>query len=150
MTMFILWNISSTTKASTDDEPLKKEEEQQMRMDYYVQFWELGIPWYFLAAVDQYERNLQDVRPDIPKRENVIAIQFSDEYWSGQLNPKENDNEPFSIKIFNGMGLDGNGDGFANKNDDDDVLFTMATYLSEYGYNEEAFKLALWDYYKMN
>ncbi|MER2000666.1 MAG: M23 family metallopeptidase, partial [Lysinibacillus sp.] len=146
--MFILWNTSLSTKASSEDDSVTKEQEQQERMGYYVQFREFGIPWYYLAAIDQYERNLQDVRPDIPKRENVIAIQFSDEYWSGLLNPKKDDNSPLSIKFFNGMGLDGDGDGYANKNDDEDILFTMVNYLSEYGNDEEAFKLALWDYYK--
>lgn len=26
-----------------------------------------GIPWYYLAAMDQYERNIRSVRKDIPK-----------------------------------------------------------------------------------
>ena len=39
-------------------------------------------------------------------------------------------------------------DGLADKTDDEDVLFTMANYLSSYGYGEEQFKLALWDFYK--
>ena len=117
-------------------------------MNIYFQFQEMPIPWYYLAAVDQYERNIQDVRKDIPKRDGVIAIQFSDEYWAGPHNPKKDDTQLFSIKYFGGMGLDGNGDGIADKKNDDDVLFTMAKYLSEYGNGEEEFKLALWDYYK--
>lgn len=135
-------------KASTEDEVRTKAEELQLRMDYYFRYQEILIPWYYIAAVDQYERNIQDVRPDIPKRESIISIQFSDEYWSGALNPMKNDMVPLSIKFFGGMGLDGNGDGLANKNDDDDVLLAMAIYLNGYGINEEDFKLALWDYYK--
>ena len=144
----MIWNISSTVKASTEDKVRTKAEELQLRMDYYFQFQDIFIPWYYLAAIDQYERNIQDVRPDIPKRESVVAIQFSDEYWSGALNPIKNDMVPQSIEFFGGIGLDGNGDGLADKNDDDDIWFAMAKYLNGYGNSEEDFKLALWDYYK--
>ena len=135
-------------KASTEDEVRTKDEELQLRMDYYFRYQESLIPWYYLAAIDQYERNIQDVRSDIPKKESVVAIQFSDEYWSGTLNPMKNDMGPLSIKYFGGMGVDGNGDGLADKNDDDDVLLAMVIYLNRYGINEEDFKLALWDFYK--
>lgn len=147
MTIFVIWNLSSTIKASAEEEVRTKAEEVQLRMDYYFQFQQLMTPWYYLAAIDQYERNIQDVRPDIPKRESVIAIQFSDEYWSGTLNPQKNDTAPLSIKLFGGKGMDGDGDGLADKNNDDDVLFSMAHYLNDYGNNEEDFKLALWNYY---
>ena len=145
--IFMICNISSSVKASSE-EKLKKAEEQQTRMSYYFHYQEMMAPWYYLAAVDQYERNIQDVRTDIPKRESVIAIQFSDEYWVGPFNPKKDDNVPLSIKFFGGNGMDGNGDGLADKNNDDDVLFTMAKYLSVYGNSEEDVKLALWDYYR--
>lgn len=130
-------------KAETNDE-----EEKELRMNYYMQYEQLLTPWYYLAAVDQYERNIQAVRQDIPKRQSVVAIQFSDEYWSGATNPLAKDTSPHSIAFFGGMGLDGDGDGMANSADDDDVLFTMANYLSKYGQGEEEFKVALWEYYK--
>ncbi|AWE09283.1 peptidase M23 [Lysinibacillus sp. 2017] len=135
-------------KAAAEGGTPTKEEVQQLRMQYYFQFQGVLTPWYYLAAVDQYERNIQDVRIDIPKRESIIAIQFSDEYWSGILNPMENDTSPHAIDYFGGMGLDGNDDGVADKTDDEDVLFSMAKYLSAYGYGEDQFKLALWEYYK--
>ena len=77
----------------------------------------------FLVAIDQYERNLQSVRKDIPKREGYLAIQFSDEYWSGALNPVKEDTSPETISYFGGMGLDGNHDGIASPKDDEDVIF---------------------------
>lgn len=120
----------------------------QQRMKYYVQFQDMVIPWYYLAAIDQFERNIQVVRQDIPKKEGPIAIQFSNEYWSGLFNPTDNDTVPNSIQIFGGHGLDGNGDGIADQLDDEDVLFTMAKYLRSYGHSEDEFKLALWEYYK--
>ncbi|WP_408641611.1 M23 family metallopeptidase [Solibacillus palustris] len=125
-----------------------KEQRIQERMKYYVQFQDFVIPWYYLAAIDQYERNIQQVRQDIPKKEGVIAIQFSNEYWAGALNPVEDDTIPNSIQLFGGMGLDGNGDGVASLDDDEDVMFTMAKYLRMYGHGVQDFKLALWDYYK--
>lgn len=118
------------------------------RMSLYKSYQNLFVPWYRLAAVDQYERNIQDVRKDIPKRESTIAIQFSHEFWVGELNPNIEDTSPFSIEYFGGRGLDGNGDGKADRNDDLDILVTMANYLSEFGPTEEDFKRALWEYYK--
>ena len=148
ITILMIWNISSTVKVSATDTNRKKDQELQLKMNDYFQFPEISIPWYYLAAINQYERNIQAVRPDIPKRESVVAIQIPDDYWSGALNPIKNDNVPFSIKFFDGMGLDGNGDGLAEQHNDDDVLFTMARYLSEYGSSEQQFKLALSDYYE--
>ena len=122
--------------------------DHQQRMSYYLQYETLLVPWYFLAAVDQYERNIQAVRKDIPKSEGVIAIQFAPEFWAGPFNPLYEDTSPFSINYFGGAGMDGNSDGLANAQDDHDVLFTMATYLSKYGPTEEDFETALWEYYK--
>ena len=147
-TICLICGLSPSTKATTEEEVTTKDKVLQSRMNIYFQYEGMLMPWYYLAAIDQYERNIQDVRTDIPKRKGVIAIQFSDEYWSGPLNPKKNDTSPYSIKIFDGMGLDGNGDGLANKNDDEDVMYTLATYLNKYGSGEEKFKSALWDYYR--
>lgn len=144
--MFFM-NLLGTVKVYAE-ETLSKEEIFQIRMNKYLQYHDTFFPWYYLAAVDQYERNIQDVRKDIPKRNGIIAIQFSDESWVGVQNPDSNDTSPTSITYFGGMGLDGNGDGLANRNDDEDVLYTMATYLKSYGGTKDDFKVALSDYYK--
>ncbi len=143
----IVFSTFFTTNANAREEP-SREEILKTRMTYYVKFEDLLVPWYFLAAVDQYERNIQTVRKDIPKRDSVIAIQFSEEYWAGALNPSSQDKSPSTIDYFGGMGLDGDGDGVANSDDDDDVLFTMASFLSRFGPTDDSFKLALWEYYK--
>jgi len=117
------------------------------RMQLYLRFEDITVPWYYLAAIDQFESNIQQVRTDIPKKNGTIAIQFSDDYWIGSLNPNKDDTSSDSIAYFGGNGLDGNGDGVADKNNEEDVLFTMATYLSGYGQDEEDFKLALRNYY---
>lgn len=118
------------------------------RMSYYLQFENTLVPWYYLAAVDQFERNIQQVRKDIPKRDGTIAIQFSDDFWAGIFNPDKDDITPESITFFGGNGLDGNADGMANPEDSIDVLFTMSSYLASYGQSEEDFKLAVYEYYQ--
>lgn len=133
--------------ASASEEP-SREEILQQRMSYYVQFEDQLVPWYFLAAIDQYERNIQSVRSDIPKRDGIIAIQFSDESWSGALNPVSQDTSPTTIEFFGGLGLDGDGDGIADPKDDFDVMFTMANYLKSFGSTEDDYKYALWEYYR--
>ena len=148
ISVLLIW-VSTIAEASTEGAKAPTREQLiQQRMSYYFQFQDVSLPWYYLAAIDQYERNIQEVRSDIPNRESVIAIQFSDEYWSGALNPVGSDTSPKSIDYFNGMGKDGNGDGVADKLNDEDVLFTMANYLRIFGYGEEKFKIALWEYYK--
>ncbi|WP_050995794.1 M23 family metallopeptidase [Paenisporosarcina sp. TG20] len=139
---FLFFNVVSAKEEPTKEERLEK------RMSYYLKYESLIVPWYHLAAIDQFERNIQQVRNDIPKKESIIAIQFSDEYWSGTLNPNKKDISPGSLTYFDGKGLDGNGDGYADPNHDEDVLYTMATYLSKYGESKKDFKLALWEYYK--
>ncbi|WP_017380698.1 M23 family metallopeptidase [Paenisporosarcina sp. TG-14] len=129
-------------------EPPTNEQRMEERMSYYLKFENLMVPWYYLAAVDQFERNIQQVRNDIPKKDSIISIQFSKDYWSGSLNPNKEDTSPESIAYFGGQGLDGNADGLADPNHDVDVLYTLAIYLGNYGQSEEGFKMALWNYYK--
>jgi peptidoglycan LD-endopeptidase LytH len=146
LTAAIIYVNLGSMNASANEEP-SREDIMQQRMAYYVHFGDLLVPWHYLAAIDQYERNIQSVRSDIPKREGVIAIQFSEEDWAGPLNPTDQDTSPFHISYFGGMGMDGNGDGIANPDDDEDILFAMASHLSQYDLDEEGFKLALWEYY---
>ncbi|WP_410798677.1 M23 family metallopeptidase [Lysinibacillus telephonicus] len=143
----MLWNVFLSHSASANETPSRKEILDE-RMSMYLQFQNEIIPWYYLGAVDQYERNIQAVRSDIPKRDSIIAIQFSKEYWAGAFNPLKDDTSPFTIKYFGGLGQDGNGDGKANRDNDEDIMLTMANYLSQYGPNEEDFKIALWEYYQ--
>lgn len=139
----ILFFIPSVADANST-----KDEIYEERLALYTRFQDAFVPWYHLAAVDQYERNIQAVRKDIPKRDSTIAIQFSSEFWAGELNPNSDDTSAFSIEYFGGRGLDGNGDGEADRNDDEDILFTMSEYLKTFGPSEDDFKNALWEYYK--
>ena len=146
-TMIILVLTSASVSASAEKEQTR-EEQLQERMDYYVKYASPTLPWYYLAAVDQFERNIQQVRMDIPEKEGPIAIHFTKEFWSGALNPYTEDHSLGSLAFFNGNGRDGNQDGRANPDDPDDALHTMAMYISSYGYSEKSFKRALMDFYE--
>jgi peptidoglycan LD-endopeptidase LytH len=120
----------------------------QRRMELYKKVEATtNIPWYYLAAIDQYERNVRLARRDLPKPEGAIGIYFRPEVWTGVLNPNINDDNPNSILFFEGMGVDGNADGKANHMDDEDVLYAFANYLLSYGVDHENIKIGLWEYY---
>nr|WP_281285250.1 M23 family metallopeptidase [Psychrobacillus soli] len=136
-----------STTVSAAEEP-SREQILEKRMEYYIKYSSDVLPWYYLAAIDQFERNIQEVRNDIPKREGAVAIQFSDDYWTGVLNPLLDDTNLNSIAFFNGRGLDGNQDGIADRKNDDDVMFTLTEYLMQFGVMEKGFEKALKKYYQ--
>ncbi|AIM16078.1 MULTISPECIES: M23 family metallopeptidase [Neobacillus] len=105
------------------------------------------IPWYYLAAIDQYERNVRMVRRDLPKPNRVISIYFPPEVWVGLTNPNLEEEDPAIIKFFQGMGVDGDGDGKASLKSDEDVLYAFANYLLSYGVDHDNIKIGLWNYY---
>ena len=143
MTILLLSSASPSAEVERTKEEILEE-----RMAYYVKYGGITLPWHYLAAIDQFERNIQAVRSDIPKSEGPISIYFSEEFWSGALNPYREDNSLASIAFFNGNGRDGNGDGLANSEDPDDALYTMATFINSYDPTEEGFKRALLDFYE--
>jgi len=138
-------SLVSNEKAANEK---SNEEIYTQRMEMYNLYNHFYVPWYYIAAVDQYERNIQEVRSDIPKRKGIIAIQFSNDFWVGELNPNKEDTFPISIQYFGGMGKDGNGDGSVDLEQDEDVLLSMISYLSTFGMTKKDFELALWTYYK--
>lgn len=119
------------------------------RMELYQKVESVtNIPWYYLAAIDQYERNVRQSRKDIPKAEGLSGIYFRQEEWTGITNPNREDENPLSIRFFNGIGADGDGDGRAAITNDVDILYSFARYLLNYGTDHSHIKMALWDYYK--
>lgn len=129
---------------------------QENQSDVYKQRMELyqkveavtNIPWYYLAGIDQYERNVRQARRDIPKAEGITGIYFKPEEWAGITNPNPNDENPRSIKFFDGIGIDGDGDGKASLKSDEDVLHAFANFLLSYGTDHDNLKIGLWNYYK--
>lgn len=135
--------------ASANTNKTKEENQYEKRMELYKKIESTTfIPWYYLAAVDQYERNIRLVRKDLPKPTGLTGIYFPKELWTGPVNPNENDTNATTIQIFGGIGKDGNGDGKADMTDDEDILYTFADYLLHYGTDDDHIKLGLWDYYK--
>ncbi|WP_042352456.1 M23 family metallopeptidase [Bacillus massiliigorillae] len=106
------------------------------------------IPWYYIAAIDQYEHSLRNARRDLPDSDGPIGILVPPEKWSGLLNPNPYDTNPMSITFFDGIGVDGNGDGKADSRSDTDILISIASYLLNYGTDDDNFRIALWNYYK--
>ncbi|MBO8171808.1 MAG: M23 family metallopeptidase [Bacillaceae bacterium] len=143
--VFFLMNIQEAKAVEQD-------EREQMTVERMHMFQHMegltGVPWYYLAAIDQFERNIQKVRKDIPGKKGIIAITVPTRKWSGFLNPMQYDTHPSSILFFNGLGRDGSGDGKADPENDLDVLYSMARYISEYGFTEDDVRIALWEYYK--
>ncbi|MGM0836209.1 MAG: M23 family metallopeptidase [Bacillota bacterium] len=135
--------FATTLEDMTDEQIYEKRNELYTKMQSITQ-----IPWHYFAAVDQYERNVRRARRDIPKATGVIGIYYKPEIWAGPLNPNPKDTNPSSIQFFSGVGQDGNGDGIADSTNDEDVLYTFATYLQSYGTDKENLKIALWDYYQ--
>lgn len=142
--LFILFLPSYSGHAQTNEKNI-----YDSRMELYKGMESVtNIPWYYLAAIDQYERNVRQARRDIPKAEGITGIYFKPEQWAGPLNPNPNDDNPLSIQFFNGLGVDGDGDGKAVLSNDSDALFTFANYLLAYGTDHDNIKIGLWDYYK--
>lgn len=118
----------------------------QTRMALYKKTESLTqIPWYYIAAIDQYERNMGN--DSNKKSEQKVSISIPDELWYGLGNGAKNDH-PNAITLFNGIGKDGNGDKKADPGNPEDVLYTMANWLLQYGPTKEDIKIGLWHYYK--
>ncbi|MFA9560033.1 M23 family metallopeptidase [Evansella sp. AB-rgal1] len=147
--LFLLMFILPTNIVAANIEDLSSEEIFAERLALYLKTEATTqIPWYYFAAVDSYERGLREARKDLPKEDGFIAIYYSQEDWVGAQNPNKQDTNAISISMFDGVGLDGNGDGKADLNDDEDVLYTFAQHLSKFGQKEDDIRIGLWDYYQ--
>ncbi len=141
--------MAATPLTVFGQEPMKTEDIYQQRMELYKKAEAVSfIPWYYFAAIDQYERNVRLVRRDLPKMQGVLGIYIKPEIWAGPLNQNPYDTNPFTISQFGGLGIDGNGDGVADATNDEDVIFALARFLQSYGTDHEHIKIALWDYYQ--
>jgi murein DD-endopeptidase MepM/ murein hydrolase activator NlpD len=106
------------------------------------------VPWYFLAAVNQFERGIHWRKNKEERKTLPIQVEIPPEKWSGATNPQPEDHNPVTIQLFGGMGLDGNNDKKAERNNPIDAMYTMAKWLAKEGTDEQSIRLALWDYYR--
>lgn len=137
--MFIIFSISFQTFAYAEtEEKLLKE-----RLALYKKIEATtNLPWYYIAAFDQYERNISENSGD-----ELVSIKFPEEIWYG-IGNIYHDSEEMMITFFRGIGKDGNGDGKANIEDPEDVLFTAAQLLLENGRTTDDIKISLWNFYQ--
>ncbi|MEC5424955.1 M23 family metallopeptidase [Virgibacillus sp. C22-A2] len=101
------------------------------------------IPWYYFAAIDNYERNIKKNDDN----EQVISITIPPELWFGLGNSSMMMEEQ-TISFFNGKGKDGNGDQKADPSDPEDILYTIGNIILEHGQTKDDIKIALWNFYK--
>jgi len=146
--IFMVIQLSVQTSVFGAEKTDQQKENERLMSLYKKVETVTSIPWYVLAAIDQYERNVRHSRKDIPKAEGSIEIYIKPEVWAGPLNPNPDDKIPASIGLFGGIGEDGNGDNIADPKNDEDVLYSMAHYLQSYGSDLENLKIGLWDYYQ--
>lgn len=106
------------------------------------------VPWYYLAAVNQYEMGIHWQKNRKAEKVSPIQVEIPPEKWSGLTNPKNEDTNPLTIRLFDGMGRDGNHDLKADRNDPEDALYAMGRWMTHEGVNEDAIRRALWDYYQ--
>ncbi|RYG74543.1 M23 family metallopeptidase [Lentibacillus lipolyticus] len=141
LTMFCLISIPLTgpVEASEQDTSI-----HEQRMALYRKTEAMTrIPWYYLAAIDQYERNSNESNSD----DQLVSITIPNEQWFG-IGNSSMIKKSHIISFFNGKGKDGNGDGKADPEQPEDALYTMANILLEYGPSKDEVKIALWNHYK--
>ena len=126
------------------EESEKKEDETTMKMALYKKVEAVShIPWYYLAAIDQYEKNTTKETAS----DDYISVTIPRNEWFGIGNPSKSTNASW-ISLFNGLGQDGNGDGQADPTNDEDILYSIAHYIEQHGTTKEDIKIGLWNYYK--
>jgi len=146
--LFILWILFAFSH-TVEAKEMTQTQTYKKRMDLYSKTEAIsGVPWYYIAAIDQYERSIRYVRKDLPKPSGLTGILIPPERWTGLGNPNINDQNLLSIQFFNGIGADGTGDGKADRENDEDLLLSIGNYISKYGVNDTRFRIAMWNYYK--
>lgn len=134
--------VSNTFAAENDEQRIiKKRMELYRSVEAATQ-----LPWYYIAAIDQYERSIRFSRKDLPKPQ-LLGILIPSDKWSGLANPNQEDTNPHSIAFFGGIGIDGNQDGKAERSNELDQLASINQHLLSYGIDQDNFRIGLWDYY---
>ncbi|GGM37306.1 L-Ala--D-Glu endopeptidase [Paraliobacillus quinghaiensis] len=136
--LFLFFCHSQQMLAETTDDILKAKMALYKKTEAVTQ-----VPWYYLAAINQYEKNIQKNADT----EKLVFITIPEEQWFGIANPSKNTNSNI-IGLFEGIGKDGNGDQQADPTDDEDVLYSMANLIAKQGTSKQDIKIALWDYYQ--
>ncbi|MCL1949527.1 MAG: M23 family metallopeptidase [Turicibacter sp.] len=143
-TIMVLATASPLPVAAKGKE-LARNDEPEVRLQWYKDFaFASGVPWYQIAAVDQFERNIFSFREEKDFNYNTISIVIPNEIWSGSLNPDKYVRDEYQASLFGGIAKDGDGDGIADINNEEDVMYTMVEYLR----SANNFENALMGYYQ--
>lgn len=103
------------------------------------------VPWYYIAAIYQYESNLKRKKTRQP---GESAAQIPADVWCGRLNPNQEDRCEGTIRVYGGIGRDGDKDGIADPQNESDVLFALAVLLRSNGAMEDDIQISLWNHYQ--
>jgi len=132
--------VPLTMQAETDDpNPYQQKMDLFKNMETVTQ-----IPWYYLAAINQYEKNIHKSHAS----DDLISITFPSHLWNGAPTTDDKPLKESEIELLGGIGKDGDGDKFADRTNDYDILFTMAEWIKQYGITEQDIKIAVWNYYQ--
>ncbi|MEO3946822.1 M23 family metallopeptidase [Gorillibacterium sp. CAU 1737] len=105
--------------------PVPTEEDRRQLLDQLS--LATGIPWYRLAAADQYHKVTRTSKKSTPPE---MKGRYPLPEWIGLLNPNAEDTDPLSISLFGGVGRDGSGDGKAERMNDLDTLVAFISDMS--------------------
>jgi peptidoglycan LD-endopeptidase LytH len=144
LTLGIIVTFSTISEA---EEKKTLEDKFAERMALYQKTEALTqIPWYYFAAIDQYEHNIRD---EEASPTDIIGITIPNQKWNGLTNPIEGNKQQIAyIELFQGFGTDGNGDGIADRTNDEDILHAMGEWIASHGKTKQDIKTALWNYYQ--
>ena len=149
--ILILFILASSIPSWVPIHASASQDEQQLlkkRMELYKRVEDsTQLPWYYIAAFDQYERSIRLARKDL-KDPTTLGILIPADKWTGLTNPNQKDTNPFTISFFGGIGLDGDQDGKADRLNDYDQLAAINQYLLSYGRDKDNFRIGIWEYYK--
>lgn len=141
--LFILW-IQPTLSEAKNFHPMNDQRKQLFEtMETLTQ-----LPWYYFAALNQYEENLRHLETKKDSQKPRISIQIPPKLWAGPLNPNPNDTHLLTIQLFHGIGQDGNGDRKADRQNELDRLYALGNYLVQKGTSSQAIREQLWQYYQ--
>ncbi len=106
---------------------------------------EYDVSWALLAAIDRYAEltKSKSVRKEVP----YYGFGFEPSAWEGIANPLPDDYNPSTIRLFNGIGVDEDGDGLALPWDPADRIGAMARWIDGASQEEDA-ETAVWNLFQ--
>lgn len=128
--------------------PLTSVQEQHPIPDWYQRAAvKYHVSWPLLAALDVYGATTR-VQPGATRPKGVSAsvagYRFSGIEWGGIYNPVFPDTQPKRITLFEGLGVDGDGDGKADQDNPYDRVSAIAAWLHQGGESIEEQADVLW------